>query len=356
MASQRRGTFSDLEKSLLKEGPSYSFFQAIRLIRLILKQREGCGVQDAASIEGRFLRIRPELTLGFPSADIASITTMPLEDEEHRFIINTTFLGLYGTSSPLPSFYTEDLLFEAAEDKSVTRDFIDIVNASVYSLFVRSLLKYNLFLQVYEEQNREYLERIYCLMGMGNTASPTPADEEARRSLLRYAGIMSQQPRSALGLKTLLSDALQGIAVHIRQCIPQMVSVPVDQRTSLGITNATLGEDMYIGSEIADCMGKFSVIIGPVPPEKFSACLPGGAVLNRAVFLVDTYLSSPLEYDFELLFDRAGVPVCSLGEPSGTLLGVNCWLAADDAEGSVTTRFGAKMSAAYHHISSRRNS
>ncbi len=349
MASQGRGTFSDLEESLLKEGPSYSFFQAIRLIRLLLKQREACGVQDAASIEGRFLRIRPELTLGFPSADIASITTTPLEDDEHRFVINTTFLGLYGTSSPLPSFYTEDLLYEAAEDKSVTRDFIDIVNSSVYSLFVSSLLKYNLFLQVCEEQNREYLERIYCLMGLGNAEFQSPAGEEARRSLLRYAGIMSQQPRSALGLKTMLSDALQGIAVNIRQCVPQMVSVPVDQRTALGVTNATLGEDMYMGSEIADCMGKFSIVIGPVPPGKFSACLPGGTVLNRAVFLVDKYLNSPLEYDFELLFDRAGIPACSLGEPSGALLGVNCWLAADGADGPVTTRYGAGVPAAYHH-------
>lgn len=349
MASQRRGTFSDLEESLIKEGPSYSFFQAIRLIRLILKQREASGVQDAASIEGRFLRIHPELTLGFPSADIAGIKTMPLEGDEYRFVINTTFLGLYGTSSPLPSFYTEDLFFEAADDKSVTRDFIDIVNSAVYSLFVRSLLKYNIFLQICEEQNREYLERIYCLMGIGNVEVQTPADEEARRSLLRYAGIMSQQPRSALGLKTILSDALQGIEVNIRQCIPQMVAVPVDQRTSLGITNATLGDDMYVGSEIADCMGKFSIIIGPVPPEMFSACLPGGTVLNRAVFLVDKYLDSPLEYDFELFFDRVGIPVCSLGEQSGALLGVNCWLAADGAEAHVTTRYEAKASATYHH-------
>lgn len=349
MASQGRKTFSDLEESLLKEGPSYSFFQAIRLIRLILKQREASGVQDAASIEGRFLRIRPELTLGFPTADIASIKTISLEDEEHRFIINTTFLGLYGTSSPLPSFYTEDLLFEAADDNSVTRDFIDIINSPVYSLFVESLLKYNIFLQVCEEQNREYLERIYCLMGMGSSDVQTPADEEARRSLLRYAGLMSQQPRSALGLKTMLSDALQGIAVHIRQCVPQMVAIPVDQRASLGLANATLGEDLYIGNEIADCMGKFSISIGPVPPEKFSSCLPGGTALDRAVFLVDTYLNSPLEYDFELLFDRAGIPDCGLGEPSGALLGVNCWLAPGGADGAVTTRYSARGPATYHH-------
>ena len=349
MASKERGTFSDLEQSLLKEGPAYSFFQAIRLIRLILRRREEGGLKDAASLEGRFLRIRPELTLGFPSADIAGIETIPLADGEQRYVVNTTFLGLYGTSSPLPSFYTEDLLVEAGDDKSVTRDFIDIVNSTIYPLFVRSLLKYNFFLQICEEKDREYLKRIYCLMGMGDSSDQTPADEEARRSLLRYAGLMSQHPRSALGLNTMLSDALQGIAVNIRQCIPQMVPVPADQRNSLGITNATLGEDMYMGSEIADCMGKFRIIIGPVPPEQFSACLPGGTVLNRAVFLVDQYLTSPLGYDFEVLFERAGIPVISLGEQSGALLGVNSWLAADCSEGYVTTRCEASASAPCHN-------
>jgi type VI secretion system protein ImpH len=349
MASKERGTFSDLELDLLKEGSAYSFFQAIRLIRLILRQREESGLKDAASLEGRFLRIRPELTLGFPSADIAGIEAIPLADGEQRFVVNTTFLGLYGTSSPLPSFYTEDLLVEAGDDKSVTRDFIDIVNSTIYPLFVRSLLKYNLFLQICEEQDRESLKRIYCLMGMGDSSDRTSADEETRRSLLRYAGIMSQHPRSALGLKTILSDALQGIAVHIRQCIAQMVPVPADQRNSLGITNATLGEDMYIGSEIPDCMGKFRILIGPVPPEQVSACLPGGTVLRQAGFLVNQYLTSPLAYDFEVLFDRAGIPAISLGEQSGALLGVNSWLATDCSEGYVITRCEASVSAPCHN-------
>ncbi|MGD9947354.1 MAG: type VI secretion system baseplate subunit TssG [Desulfobulbus sp.] len=349
MASKEQETFSDLEKSLLKDGPGYSFFQAIRLIRLILKQREECGVKAAASLEGRFLRIRPELTLGFPSADIAGIKAVPLEDGEQRFVVNTTFLGLYGTSSPLPSFYTEDLLREAGDDKSVTRDFLDIVNSTVYPLFVRSLLKYNLFLQINEEKNHEYLKRLYCLMGLGDSSDRSPTEEEARRSLLRYAGLMSQRPRSALGLKTMLSDSLQGIAVNIRQCIPQMVPVPADQRNSLGITNATLGEDMYMGSEIGDCMGRFRIIVGPVPAEQFSACLPGGSVLNRASFLVDHYLNSPLEYDFEVLFDRSDVPSISLGESSGALLGMNSWLGSDCSDGFATIRCEARASASYHH-------
>lgn len=342
MAGKRWGAFFDLEESLVREGPSYSFFQAVRLIRLMLRRREECGVKGASSIEGHFLRVRPELTLGFPTADIAGIAKVPLEKDEYRFIINATFLGLYGTSSPLPSFYTEDLLFEAGDDRSVTRDFIDIINTPVYRLFLLSLLKYNLFLQICEEKNEEYLERIYCLTGISESVKPADDGEETRRSLLRYAGIISQHPRSALGLKTILSDALNGIPVKIRQCIPQMVSIPDDQQSSLGMVNATLGEDLYIGSEIPDCMGKFRIIIGPVPTQMFSACLPGGAALKRAVFLVDNYLNAPLEYDFELLFDPAAMPAISLGDASSAILGVNSWLDADCSVGYIATRFEGK--------------
>ena len=356
MGSAQRGTFHNLRESLLKEGASYSFFQAVRLIRLILRRQEKRGVKDAASIEGRFLRIRPELTLGFPSADIARIEGIPLDEDNRRFIIYTTFLGLYGTSSPLPSFYTEDLLREAADDKSVTRDFIDIINSAVYPLFIRTLLKYNLFLQICEEENREYLERIYCLMGMHGTKCQSLEGEEARRSLLRYGGILSQYPRSALGLKTMLSDSLDGIPVFIRQCIPQMVPVPDDQRASLGLANVTLGEDMYLGSEIADCMGKFRIIIGPIPPEMVAEYLPGGSVLQRAVFLVDSYLNTPLEYDFELLFHQAGIPALSLGEPCSSVLGVNSWFVTDCTDGYITTRYEALAADTNYSRNSRRDS
>jgi type VI secretion system protein ImpH len=336
MAGQKRGTFSDLRESLLAEGSSYSFFQAVRLLRLMLRNRQG---SDAASLEGRYLRIRPELTLGFPAADVAGISETLLDDGESRFIVYATFLGLYGTSSPLPSFYTEDLLFEAGDDKSVTRDFLDIINSTIYPLFVSSLFKYNIFLQICEENSREYLERIFCLMGMYGSLGSTPAEEEENRSLLRYSGIMSQYPRSAAGLKSILSDALRGIPVHIRECIPQMVAIPQDQSAFLGESSVTLGEDLHLGSEIPDCMGKFRIILGPAPVELLAACLPGGEILKRAAFLVEKYLDAPLEYDFELLFRQVDLPVMSLGLDSCSTLGVNSWLGKDDVEGYVSTRF-----------------
>ncbi len=47
------------------------------------------------------------------------------DSEDERFEVQVNFLGLYGTSSPLPVFYTEDLIDEASDDESVAREFIE---------------------------------------------------------------------------------------------------------------------------------------------------------------------------------------------------------------------------------------
>ncbi|MFO8111269.1 MAG: type VI secretion system baseplate subunit TssG [Desulfosalsimonadaceae bacterium] len=67
------------------------------------------------------------MSLAFPPADIDRIQEMDLQ-EHSGYEITANFLGLYGISSPLPTFYTEELMHEAAEDESVCRDFIDVIN------------------------------------------------------------------------------------------------------------------------------------------------------------------------------------------------------------------------------------
>jgi len=350
MADTPWGTFFDIEEDLLHKGHQYSFFQAVRLIRLMLRRQEKIGVKDASSVEGRFLRVRPKLTLGFPTADIAGIEEQPLDEYQRRFVIDVTFLGLYGTSSPLPSFYTEDLLHEASDDKSVTRDFLDVLNTGIYQIFIRSLLKYNLFLQITEEHDNRYLERLYCLAGLGESLPPDVSADE--RSLFRYSGIMSQSPRSALGLRSILRDAL-GMQVEIEQCVVRMVAIPEDQHPLLGINNVVLGEDLHIGSEIADCMQLFRIVIGPVEAKQAADYLPGGAMYRRADFLTTRYLVMPLDYELKILIDTDGIGSVRLGDNQCACLGINSWFIAENEE-CITACFTAGRAGACHDQNPRR--
>ncbi|MGB9701073.1 MAG: type VI secretion system baseplate subunit TssG, partial [Thermodesulfobacteriota bacterium] len=121
MAGEDRGSSLNLKLDLLEKGHEFSFFQALRLLRRLTK-----GIEQP-SPEGRgHIKIRPHLSLAFPPADIAQIEENA--EDPFSFTVTATFLGLYGSSSPLPTFYTEDLLAEAMEEETVTRDFIDIFN------------------------------------------------------------------------------------------------------------------------------------------------------------------------------------------------------------------------------------
>ena len=320
MAPQDRREILNIKDSLLKNGRRFSFIQAVRLLRYSLSMIHGQRVDEESLI--KTLRVRPELSLNFPETDITSISESG-EDDSH-FLITATFLGLYGVSSPLPTFYTEDLMEEASQDMTVTRDFLDIINAPFYPLFFRCWSKYRQAIKVVEEEDLAYLERLYCLLGLG--AEKLRQGIPYVHRLLRYIGLFTQFPRSALGLKTLLSDALYESSVDIIQCVPRMAGIPKDQWCFLGLSGASLGVDSYLGQEMADRMGAFRIVIGPVGGDTFRSLLPDTKRFSLIAELVDLYLDQPLEWDLELILSGGEVRTVCLGGPRWAHLGWDTWV------------------------------
>lgn len=315
MAGETRTPAASVESALLRKGHEFSFFQAMRLLGILAR-----GSEDPAE-EGYgtgAVRVRPELSLAFPAADVAGI-----EKREEGYLVTARFLGLYGPASPLPTFYTEELLDEAAADASATREFLDIVNHRLYTLFYACAAKYHLFFQVAEEEKEEVIERLFCLAGLGESKARQRLPDP--QSLLRYTGLLSQNPRSALGLRTLLGDAL-GVPVEVIQCIRRRLPIPPEQRAQLGMSGCTLGADAVIGSEKEDRMGMFRLRIGPLKRQEYSTFLPGGAARQRLSDLVQTYLHRFLAWDMELLLAPGEAPAARLGAPQGSRLGWDAWI------------------------------
>lgn len=209
MAGPDRKSALDLKLDLLKQGHGFSFFQALRLLR----RCGGAGEESPGDREGadRSLRIRPDLSLGFPASDVARIVETQGGPAGYR--VTVSFLGLYGASSPLPTFYTEDLIDEMLADSTTTRDFLDIFHHQLYILLFRCWSKYRQFVKVVEEESPEDLEKLFCLMGLGEPELRKVAG--GQYGLLRYLGLFTQHPRSAAGLEGLLHDAIGGPPVEL---------------------------------------------------------------------------------------------------------------------------------------------
>ncbi len=285
MAAKIGTAAAAVEESLLAHGERFSYFQAMRLLRLF---------GSARSMPSDSLRIRPKLGLGFPENDIESIEPRP----EGGFRVTVNFFGLYGVASPLPTYYTEDLFEEERESRHATRDFLDIIHHSMYPLLFDAWRKYRLQLRVVEDGDLSVLDHLYSFVGLDDRTLRDQLPHSG--DLLHYAGLFNLRPRSVLGLRTLLADAFSPARVDIESCTLQAVPIPLDQCLRLGLQANCLGEDAYLGSEIDDYSGSLTIRLSDLPSQLFHQLLPATEGHERLKFLTRFYLIDPLEIKVEL--------------------------------------------------------
>jgi type VI secretion system protein ImpH len=335
MAGQAGQPPADLTAELLKKGHEFSFLQVLRLLRLLGHAAESPEDPAAPVPANRTLRIRPQNSLAFPEADIAKIEKT--DGEEPGFRVTATFLGLYGHASPLPTFYTEDLLEDETSDEPATRDFLDIFNHRLFALFFRCCMKYRLSFRVLEETNAGDLERLFCLLGLGE---PRLREEIPQAySLFRYTGIMTQYPHSAWGLETILQDAFRGVPVRVIQCFMRHVRIPPEQRLRLGQAGSRLGVDSVVGEQIEDRTGKIRLRVGPVDLATFHDLLPGNREYEKLAMMTRLYLQDPLDRDVELVLAEDQARTARLGDLMMSRLGLDTWVFSGERIGETSATF-----------------
>jgi len=225
---------------------------------------------------------------------------------------------------------------EASSDESVCRDFLDIIHQRLYHLYFQCWSKYRLIIRVVEENNPIDKERLLCLIGLGEKELSSSMPDAY--SLLRYTGILTQYPRSAMGLKTILRDALGMNNIRIIQNIRRMVPIPDDQRMRMLVSGRRLGMDTILGSKIADRTGRFRIRIGPLTWREFNDLLPGTPRNDKLTSLTRFYLTDPLEVELELILAAGEAQPIRIGDPEAKL-GLNTWDFAGSSIDEVSALF-----------------
>lgn len=325
MATEIGAASNSLKELLLKSGEKFSYFQALRLLRLY---------ERSAGRRNETLRVRPNLTLGFPENDVARIE--PLSEGGFRIIAN--FFGLYGVASPLPAYYTEDLFEEEREGGHVTRDFLDVIHYVVYPILFDAWKKYRIEQRIIEERDERALQILFSFVGFGDPElriKYLPGSSE----LLRYTGLFSQRPRSVLGLQTLLADAFSPAEVDVESGVLQNLVIAADQRWELGKQGSHLGQDVYLGSEVADCGGCIRVRLSCLGYEQFCELLPGAAGHERLNFLIKLYLIDPTDVNIELSLRSTDVQSARTGGTQWSRLGLDTWIGGKARNGASRVKY-----------------
>ena len=305
----------NINKELFTHSSKFSFVQAIRLLKKNFNNKDNVLEQK--------IRTHPRLSLAFPKSDIVDITM------DKEFIrLTVTFMGLYGESSPLPTFYTEELLEEERNDKSVMRDFIDIFNTPLYQMYFKVWLKNQLGIRLNEFNDTKILDLLHTFSGM--PYENLRQQYEGVYSFLRYAGLNMHYPRSAEALRTLICDIIKNDKVEVVQCVKQTAKIPSSQYCSLGEKNTTLDDNLHLGNKIKDRMGKFRILISELDMESFNVLLPGAKKFKALVDAVKLYIGESLSWDLQLKLKDSEHQEISLGTTQESKLGLNTWLGRDN--------------------------
>jgi type VI secretion system protein ImpH len=314
-----------------QDGRHFNFFQAVDLIEKMHPGAARVGYRGPCRTEP--VRFVGNFSLGFPASDIEQVERYITADGHIRYRMMVNFLGLYGQSSPLPTWYTEDVVHEELDDHAV-KDFLDLFQHRAVSLLKRCWTKYRYYREYRPDGSDPISQWLFALMGVLHPSLREGTALNWQR-LLAYAGIIAMRNHSAPMIRGVMSHYFPETPIEIEQFVEQMSPIAADQLARLGAGNCRLGEDLTIGEAVPDCGSRIKIRMGPLGFARFRRFLPDGDDHAAAKDLVNILLIDQLQCDFELILRRDQIPPLELIGDSPCRLGWSTWLGERDEDGVV---------------------
>ncbi|PKM29082.1 MAG: type VI secretion system baseplate subunit TssG [Gammaproteobacteria bacterium HGW-Gammaproteobacteria-11] len=308
----------------------YSLFQGVMQV-LDRLRTDSPELNDEALYERIEFQANP--SMGFPGCDIEQVVFFH-EQGELRARIRVNLIGLFGSGSPLPAFYSEQALGDGPNGNT-TRDFLDLFNNRLQRLMLPIWRKYRYRAQFQRGASDAFSARLFALIGLGNEPLREDSTLDWKR-LLPYLGLLSMRIQSAALLESVLRYYFKHRAMQIEECVERQVVIGSEQRNSLGLANSGLGSSLVLGEQVRDRSGKFRIHIRDLSWDRFHDFLPRGAEYQPLLALVRFSLRAPLAYDLRLQLRHEELRELRLGNDNVCRLGWTSWLGDRDEDAEVT--------------------
>jgi type VI secretion system protein ImpH len=316
----------DLERwpivELLDREPyRFDFFQAVRLLTRMSPARQVVGRFSNPASE--VVRFGAHSSVAFPASAIQELER-PLAGPA-RMRVN--FMGLTGPSGVLPLVYSELVLGRLRARDRTLRDFYDVFNHRMISLFYQAWEKYRFTIPYERGELDPFSHHVLALLGLG-TPGLQDRQDVSDDSLLFYSGLLSLHTRSATALRQVLSDYFD-VPVEIEQFVGAWYPVDEDSQCSLSEAisySERLGYGAMVGDEIWDQQSRVRIQLGPLTLERYTEFLPGGDAYRHIRAMTKFFAGKEYDVEIQLILLREEVPVCELKEEPGPQLGWTSWV------------------------------
>lgn len=347
METANRRTSPSVADRLCSEPYRFDFFQAVRILDLLFLDRGGRDAQEARHPVGydtdplrEIVRFKALQSLSFPSGTVDKLKWPDAQEgRTAQPEMTVSFMGLTGPLGVLPNHYTLLLIEALREGESALRDFFDLFNHRLISLFFRAWEKYRLP-SMYERSRLRgtldlFSECLYCAVGYGTEGLRGRAgfDDEA---ILYYAGFFADNHRPGVALEHLLTEYF-GVPVELHQFQGQWLRLAEEDRSVIGAAacrNNQLGMSAVVGERIYDVQSKFRLRVGPLTYEQYLWMTPTREGLKSLWHLVRTFVGPEFDFEVQPVLKAREASPCQLGSEQGDqpLLGRTTWLLCETLE------------------------
>jgi len=299
----------------------FEFFQAVRLLTRMAPERQVVGRFSVPATE--VVRFGANPSVAFPASQIQELER-PVKGPA---LMRVNFMGLTGPLGVLPLVYGELVLERLRARDRTMRDFYDVFNHRMISLFYQAWEKYRFVIPYERGELDSFSHHVLALLGLG-TPGLQDRQDVSDDSLLFYSGLLSLHPRSATALRQVLSDYFD-VPVEIEQFVGAWY--PVEEVSQCSLSGALsyseqVGYGAIVGDEIWDQQTRVRIQLGPLTLERYMEFLPGGDAYRHIRALSNFFAGKEYDVEIQLILLRAEVPVCELKDEPGPQLGWTSWV------------------------------
>ncbi|KMV67864.1 type VI secretion protein [bacteria symbiont BFo1 of Frankliniella occidentalis] len=339
MARETQPPHSRLSPRMEADLTRMNFYRFCQLLEKQHPDRPPLG--STACPQDDAVRFSPWPGMGFPASELKSVEYS--EDDAAAPKVRTTFMGVYGVDSPLPTTYLDDIS-QRREGHEALQDFLDIFSHRILTQFYRIWRKYS-YPATFERGGTDTISQsLLGLVGLGIPGTASHIATPVSR-FLALLGVLRQPAKTQEGVQALV----QLLAPETQARVSPYCLRPIEISQPLGFygeQDFLLDGNAPLGDEVMDTSSQLLIELFTDSESEAQGWKPDGQLYQDFLVMLRVYLGWRFKAKIRLTVSTALLPVMPLGEAPFWLgmsgvLGVEAGNVPDDVPQTFTTELGS---------------
>lgn len=255
--------------------------------------------------------------INFPVGDIEQLIILEEDGREvFQFLVN--FLGLQGSSGPLPGSVLDEIA-EEHNNNPIQSIYLDFFNHHLITIFHQIWRKYKYYIKFNPNFSDNYSRNIMNLLGVSRDF--IKFTHLNWHKIFYHLGIIQSGIRTKEALTSIIQHYFDLHDISLEEHVRKIVEVEVEQKNQVGIKNVMLGENFILGDKVESFSNKFRVNINNLKLDEFHQFLPNTKKYRQLQELIRFLLKDPLPYDVLLGLHPDTKSTFILGKDNSSFLG-----------------------------------